>query len=92
MGHGRAEKRGCDVISGLRFLDDRSNWPGLESIVRIRSERAEKKTGKITREARYLFLLCAGMPHSSMPRSGNIGQSKTTCTGHWMCSSTKMPC
>ena len=53
MGHGRVEKRGCDVIREFRFLDDRSHWPGLQSIVRIRSERAEKKTGKITQEARY---------------------------------------
>ncbi len=53
MGHGRVEKRECDVIDRLRFLDDRSSWPGLQSIVRIKSERAEKKTEKITHETRY---------------------------------------
>ncbi len=53
MGHGRVEKRGCDVIGTLKFLDGRSDWPGLESIVRIKSERAEKKTGKVTHETRY---------------------------------------
>lgn len=53
MGHGRAEKRQCDIINTLKFLDDRSCWPGLQSIVRIKSERAEKKTGKITHETRY---------------------------------------
>jgi predicted transposase YbfD/YdcC len=53
MGHGRVEKRKCDVIHRLDFLDDRAGWPGLQSIVRINSERAEKKTGKITRETRY---------------------------------------
>jgi len=53
MGHGRVEKRECDVISQLDFLDDHSRWPGLQRIVRIKSERAEKKTGKITHETRY---------------------------------------
>lgn len=53
MGHGRTEKRECDVIEKLNFLDERSHWPGLKSIVRIKSERTEKKTGKITTETRY---------------------------------------
>lgn len=53
MGHGRIEKRECDVIQKLDFLDERSHWPGLQSIVRIKSERAEKKTGKISIETRY---------------------------------------
>lgn len=52
-GHGRMEKRECEVIHKLAFLDDRSQWPGLQSIVRIKSERAEKKTGKVTEETRY---------------------------------------
>ena len=53
MGHGRVEKRECEVIHKLTFLDDCSRWPGLQSIVSIKSERAEKKTGKITQETRY---------------------------------------
>ena len=53
MGHGRVEKRECEVIDKLTFLDDCSHWPSLQSIVRIKSERAEKKTGKITQETRY---------------------------------------
>lgn len=53
MGHGRVEKRECDVIDKLDFLDDRSRWPGLQSIVRIKSERGEKKTRKLTQETRY---------------------------------------
>jgi predicted transposase YbfD/YdcC len=53
MGHGRVEKRECDVVDKLTFLDDRSGWPGLQSIVRIKSERAEKKTGKISQQTRY---------------------------------------
>ena len=73
MGHGRVEKRGCDVISELRFLDDRSHWPGLQSIVRVRSERAEKKTGKITQETRYYI--------SSL--SGDAAQFNAKIRQHW---------
>ena len=39
MGHGRIENRICDVITKLDFLDDHYRWPGLQSIVRIKSER-----------------------------------------------------
>jgi hypothetical protein len=60
MRHGRAEKRECDVFSELRFLDDRPHWPGLQRIVRIRSERAEKKTGKITRKTHYYISSLGG--------------------------------
>lgn len=53
MGHGRIEKRICDVIDKLEFLDDREKWPGLRSIVRIKSERQNKQTGQTSNEARY---------------------------------------
>lgn len=53
LGHGRTEKRTCEVINQLSFLDERDNWPGLSSIIRITSERHIKKTGKSTQEVRY---------------------------------------
>jgi len=73
MGHGRVEKRECDVIGKLAFLDDRSRWPGLQSIVRIKSERAEKKTGKMTQETRHYI--------SSL--SGDAAQFNTKIRQHW---------
>ena len=73
MGHGRVEKRECEVIGKLAFLDGRSRWPGLQSIVRIKSERAEKKTGKITQETRYYI--------SSL--SEDAAQFNTKIRQHW---------
>jgi len=52
-GHGRIEKRTCDVINQLGFLDGGDQWPKLNSIVRITSERCLKKTGKNHHEVRY---------------------------------------
>lgn len=51
--HGRIEKRTCKVISDLRFVDNASNWKGLQSIVKIESERIIKKTGEVENEIRY---------------------------------------
>ena len=52
-GHGRAEKRDCDVIGDLTFLDDGDLWPGLQTIVRVKSERYNKQTGQGSKETRY---------------------------------------
>ena len=53
MGHGRIEKRICDVIDRLEFLDDHHLWPELNSIIRIKSERHNKQTGQDSSEIRY---------------------------------------
>ncbi|WP_297335168.1 ISAs1 family transposase, partial [Algoriphagus sp.] len=37
----------------LDFLDDRLQWPGLKTVVRLSSERTIKQTGKLTSEIRY---------------------------------------
>lgn len=73
MGHGRIEKRECDVIGKLDFLDERSRWPGLQRIVRIKSERAEKKTGKVAQETRYYI--------SSL--DGDAAQFNEKIRQHW---------
>lgn len=52
-GHGRFEQRKCEVINQLDFLDDRLQWPGLKTVVRLSSERTIKQTGKLTSEIRY---------------------------------------
>lgn len=52
-GHGRIETRKCEIITDLRFLDGAKDWDGLKSIIRIESERIEKKTGKSSNETRY---------------------------------------
>lgn len=38
-GHGRAEIRSCKVIHQLNWVDEKENWTGLKSIIKITSER-----------------------------------------------------
>lgn len=53
FGHGRIENRTCHVITDLQFLDDKENWQGLKSVIRIDSERHDKATDKTAVESRY---------------------------------------
>lgn len=53
MGHGRIERRNWQVIDRLDFLDDKEDWFGLKSIVKITSERINKQSGKESSEIRY---------------------------------------
>lgn len=52
-GHGRVESRSCQAISNLQFLDDKEQWPGIKTIVRIISERHDKQTGETALQQRY---------------------------------------
>ena len=52
-GHGRVESRKCEMIGDLRFLDDKDQWKGLRSIVKISSKRYIKKKEIETSEIRY---------------------------------------
>jgi predicted transposase YbfD/YdcC len=55
-GHGRVEKRICDVLSGVYVVDKlrhKNNWVELNSIVRVTATRTSKKTGEITEASRY---------------------------------------
>lgn len=51
--HGRIEKRTCEVITRLDFLDTKENWTGLRSIIKITLERTIKKTDIYSCETRY---------------------------------------
>jgi predicted transposase YbfD/YdcC len=53
FGHGRIEKRTCEVTTKLDFLDTKENWNGMRSIIKITSERTIKKTGVYSCETRY---------------------------------------
>lgn len=53
LDHGRIEKRTCEVITKLDFLDTKENWTGLGSIIKITSERTIKKTGLYSSETRF---------------------------------------
>ncbi len=51
-GHGRIENRKCTVISDLSMIEDKDNWKGIKTLVRIDSERIMKATGEIEKESR----------------------------------------
>jgi predicted transposase YbfD/YdcC len=53
LDHGRIEKRTCEVITKLDFLDTKENWVGLRSIIKITSERTIKRTDIYSCETRY---------------------------------------
>ena len=52
-GHGRMEKRVCRVIDNLIFLDGKQDWKDLKTIVEIKSEIYQKKSGKKSESVRY---------------------------------------
>ena len=55
-GHGRLEKRVCDVLSGeyvINQLRHKNNWVGLHTIVRVTATRTSRKTGEVTDASRY---------------------------------------
>lgn len=53
LDHGRIEKRTCEMIENLTFLDDKEDWESLKCIIRITSERTFKKTLKTSVETQY---------------------------------------
>jgi predicted transposase YbfD/YdcC len=53
FGHGRIEKRTCEVIKKLDFLDTKENWKGLGCIIKVTSERTIKKTSIYSCETRF---------------------------------------
>jgi len=50
--HGRIETRRCTVINDLSMIDNANSWHGLQSIVKIDSERIIKATGETQNEIR----------------------------------------
>lgn len=52
-GHGRMEKRVCRVIDNLIFLDGKQYWKDLKTIVEIKSEIYQKRSGKKSESVRY---------------------------------------
>ena len=53
VGHGRFEQRKCSIISDLTHFDDYKDWPGIKSLVRIRSIRTNRQSGKEEQQIRY---------------------------------------
>lgn len=72
-GHGRIEKRQCSVINDLSMIEQKDQWKGLRSIIKIEAERFIKSTGETERETRYYI--------SSMP--GDAQQLNRNIRDHW---------
>jgi predicted transposase YbfD/YdcC len=53
MGHGRIEKRTCDVIDQPILLRTLSGWDGLRSLVRVCSWRQATASAQHTEEVRF---------------------------------------
>ena len=53
VGHGRVERRTCDVVTSLDWVEGKEKWPDLAALVRITTERGVKTTGEIQHETRY---------------------------------------
>lgn len=53
MDRGRLEIRTCSVITDLKFLDEKSNWEDLKSVIRVEREVTYKSTRKKTFEQAY---------------------------------------
>jgi predicted transposase YbfD/YdcC len=53
IGHGRTEKRTTSVINKIDCIGRPERWAGLKSIVRVNTERENKKTGKKEEGVRY---------------------------------------
>jgi predicted transposase YbfD/YdcC len=55
-GHGRIEKRTCEVMTGeavITRLRHKNNWMSLNAIVRVTAERTTKTTGVMSQQTRY---------------------------------------
>ena len=73
LGHGRIEKRTCSVIEDLSMVDQKDQWDSLRSLVKIESERCNKRTQEIEKETRYYI--------SSLPPDAS--HLNTCIRTHW---------
>ena len=53
MGHGRIEKRTCDIITALNWIESPVLWQDLNTVIRISSERTIKLTREQQKQTRY---------------------------------------
>lgn len=53
MGHGRIEKRTCSVINNTDWVCKKTKWEGLQTLIRIQSERTKKIGATTETQTRY---------------------------------------
>jgi predicted transposase YbfD/YdcC len=52
-GHGRIEKRTCSIITDTEWICKKDKWEGLQTLIKIQSERTQKATGASQTQTRY---------------------------------------
>ena len=72
-GHGRLENRRCWVVQSLDWLEERNDWKGLRSLVKIEASRETLSTGHCSTETRYYL--------SSLNESAQVVEHKIR--SHW---------
>lgn len=72
-GHGRLEHRRCWVVREIDWLDERADWKGLCSLVKLESVRERLATGECSTETRYYL--------SSLQESAQLIEEKIR--SHW---------
>lgn len=60
VGHGRVEKRTCSIIHNTEWICKKEKWDGLQTLIRIQSERTSKATGTTETQTRYFIASCQG--------------------------------
>ena len=95
-GHGRMEKRMCEVMGGdeiLAQLRHKNNWVNLNSIVKVTAERTNQTSGEVTEQSRY-YICSTKKPSAEHMQSAvrAIGVLKIRCTGcwTWRCGKTRV--
>lgn len=58
FGHGRIEKRKCEVITNLTHLNEKKHWHDLKSVVKIERTVTHKSTLKETNEVSFFISSC----------------------------------
>lgn len=69
--HGRIEKRECDIITNLEWIDEKQNWKGLQTIIRVHC--TTQKKNKTEEHTRYYI--------SSKKQSAKLFNENIR--GHW---------
>jgi len=74
FGHGRIEKRTCEVFNDLKHIENPDKWTNLNSVVRITSEVFQKSTGVITTDERFFIsdLSCAKLINNGVRKHWSV--------------------
>lgn len=76
--HGRVEKRTYSAVCQLKWVENKEDWEGLRTLVRVESEIHDKMSGKTTRESRfYISSLAIVSPKTDM------GKLAKGIRSHW---------